>query len=206
VLAGLVGLALLTLGAAKSPIPEPRPDSVPPRRPVSVKDSPGYVPLLDPESLSVALGRRTNAPRVSRRFAGGAASLDDLGRAICRALHHASRDSLTGLCVSQREFCDILWREFPQSRPATGIPCGDAWFFVMTRNRKGCTQAVRDLGGRYYELLHVQADSIARYRNFRLYSRLTLVVRGDANDTLRWGWVKAVAERKGSFKIFSVRD
>src|SRR6185436_9063728 len=33
-------------------------------RPPSVRDSPGYVPLVDPESTSVALGRRLHAPAV----------------------------------------------------------------------------------------------------------------------------------------------
>src|SRR5213593_658117 len=60
----------------------------------SVRDSPGWYPNVDPESMSVVIGRRTNAPPVGKRFQGGARSLDDLGRMVCRALHHDSADSL----------------------------------------------------------------------------------------------------------------
>jgi len=51
-----------------------------PRR-SSVRDSPGWYPSVDPESMSVVAGRRLNAPRVSTPFHGGARSLDDLPQA-----------------------------------------------------------------------------------------------------------------------------
>src|SRR5262245_44571222 len=61
--------------------------SPPQRQAPSIKDSPGYYPPADPESTSERIGRRLNAPLVSKPFRGGAASLDDLGRSICRAIH-----------------------------------------------------------------------------------------------------------------------
>ncbi len=183
--------------AAAAPSPRPH---------VSVRDSPGYVRLFDPESASVAAGRRLNAPLVSRRFEGGARSLDELGRAVCRALHRTSRDSLLALCVRDDEFRDILWREFPQSRPAVGLTWVDAWRILYARMHAGCSHAIRDFGGHAYEFVGLEADSIARYRNFKLYSRLTLVARDDEGQIQRMKWLRAVAERRGSFKIYSTED
>jgi len=173
----------------------------------SVKDSPGYYPPADPESTSERIGRRLNAPRVSKRFHGGARSLDDLGRTVCRALHRSDRDSLLQLCITDDEFRDILWREFPQSRPAVGLEWVDAWRILYARLHAGCAHAERDLGGRGYEFVRFEcADTTARYRNFKLHNRLTLVARDDRGQIQRWRWLRSVAERRGRFKIYSTED
>jgi len=173
----------------------------------SIKDSPGYVPLVDPESLSVLLGRRTGVPLVGKPLRGGARSLDDLGRAVCRALHHEAPDSLLALCVSEDEFRDILWREFPQSRPATGMTWQDAWPTLWGRLHGGCRGAVSDFGGHYVEFLRFErSDTTARYRNFKLHNGLILVVRTDTGEIEEQRWLRSVVERKGVFKIYSVDD
>lgn len=165
-LAGLVAFAPPRAGAV-----------VAPGRP-SVKDSPGYVPLVDPESSAVRLGRRTNAPLVSKRFRGGAASLTELGRSVCWGLQHAQTDSLLNLCVTDGEFRDILWREFPQSRPAMGVQWEDAWKVLYARQRAGVSHAKRDYGNHWYQLVSVKADSVSRFKNFTLHSGVTIVARG----------------------------
>ncbi len=176
------------------------------RRP-SVKDSPGYRPAHDPESLAVVLGRRTGSPLVRQRFHGGARSLDELGRRVCRALHHQQRDSLLALCVADSEFRDILWREFPQSRPATGLEWQDGWRILGARLRGGCGIALRDHGGRFLEYVRFEAIAPAtRYRNFALHDRVTLIARNELGQLERLDWIRSIAERKGAFKIYSVKD
>src|SRR5262249_11727402 len=117
------------LGAAPAPASNPATagKSAPAARRPSLSDSPGWHYIVDPESASVTLGRRTSAPLVSKPFKGGVSSMDDLGRAVCWGLNHAKRDSLIALCVTDEEFRDILWREFPESRPITGLKWEDAW-------------------------------------------------------------------------------
>jgi hypothetical protein len=181
-------------------------DSTPRHRVYSVKDTPGYRPLADPESSSVRIGRRLNAPLVSKPFKGGAGSLRELTLAICRSLHTVNRDSLLGLCITDDEFRDILWREFPQSRPATGIQWDDAWKILYARLHAGCMHALRDEGGHLYELQSVRADSVAHYRNFTLHSRVTIVVKDDLGQVQTWRWLRGIAERKGRFKIYSTED
>ena len=124
-LASLLLLALLAGGSGAAGQPGP----APPRH-GSVTLEKGYYPLADPESSSVRIGRRVNAPLVAKRFTGGARSLNELGRMVCHALDHPYADTLFSLSVREDEFRDILWPEFPQSRPATGITWQDAWLIV----------------------------------------------------------------------------
>ena len=180
------------------PAPKPRP---------SVKDSPGYIPLVDPESSSVVIGRRLNAPAVSMPSKGGTRSLDDLGRAVCVALQTRAPDSLHRLCIDQEEFRVILWREFPQSRPVTGLQWDDAWRVLDMRLISGSRGASSDHGGRKYDFVRFErTDTTALYRNFKLHNGLVLVARNDQGELERWGWLRSVAERRGRFKIYSMRD
>jgi hypothetical protein len=206
-----IGLALVLRAGALDAAPDTttRPgaavDTGPPAH--SVRDSPGWYPNVDPESTSVVVGRRTNAPRVSQRFQGGARSLEDLGRRVCRALHHERADSLLALCITEEEFRTILWRELPQSRPATGLTWQDAWSTLSMRLYSGTRGATQDHGGHYYEFLHFErSDTTARYRNFKLHNGLILVARDDQGQIERFDWLRSVAERNGAFKIYSVRD
>lgn len=198
--AGLVTLASVSGHAAVTP-------AAGAAAPVSTRNSPGWYPVVDPESAAVRLGRRTNAPLVSTPFRGGARSLDDLGRTVCRLLAHGDRDSLRALCVTDGEFRDILWREFPQSRPATGLQWEDGWRVLGMRLLSGTNDALGEFGGHYWQFLRFErSDSIAVYRNFRLHNGLVLVVRNERGETERWGWLRSVAERRGRYKIYSVRD
>lgn len=190
--------------SADSIAPAPAPAAP---RPSSVRDSPGWYPSADPESASVAIGRRTGAPLVRGPFQGGAKSLEELGHTVCRLLHHEARDSMLALCVNADEFRDILWREFPQSRPATGLQWHDAWGIVGMRLRTGTSGAINDYGGHYLQFVRFErADTTMRFKNFRLHRGLVLVALNDRGEEERFAWLRSVAERKGAFKIFGVED
>jgi len=195
----LAGCVVLVQGAHGGSDP-------PQRRAPSIRDSPGWYPIVDPESMSVLLGRRTNARLVSKPFRGGTRNLDELGTAICRLLRRSDQDSLLGLCVGEDEFRDIMWREFPQSRPITGLTWEDAWTSLTQRLMAGCSGAVSDYGGRTYHFQRFEVDSVARYKNFKLHMGLRMIARDDAGQLITMHWVRSVAERKGRFKIYSTRD
>ena len=208
----VLGLALLAVAASphaamtSAPATKAGLDSTGHHHLVSVKDSPGYTPPVDPEANSEMIGRRLSATRVNKPFIGGAHSLDDFGRIATRLIQNQPRDSLEKLCVRFDEFRDVLWPEFPQSRPATGAHWQDAWFFQVTRNRKGCGLAMTDWGGHDYQYVGITCDSTLQYRNFKLYSKLTIAVLPAGADTVRWDFVKAIVARRGRFKILSMRD
>ena len=191
------------VGAAAAP-----PASKPVRLPTSTQASPGWTPApADPESLSVVYGRRLNAPLTKAEFHGGAKSLDELGRIVCRLLHHSDRDSLFACCLRDHEFRDVLWPEFPESRPATGLEWTDAWTHLELRLRSGTSDAVGEFGGRVWQFVRFErTDTTAAFRNFALHDGLVLVVKNDRGEIEKWNWLRSVAERKGRFKIHSVRD
>ncbi len=212
--AALALLALLAVaGTAASratpapPHPTPLPATAPKEKHGSVEQEPGWYPAADPESSSVRIGRRLSAPRVSKLFHGGAHSLNDLGREVCRALEYDHSDSLLTLCVHEDEFRDILWREFPQSRPATGIQWGDAWMFLWGRLHGGSVAAMRDHGGHRYEFIRFERyDTTAVYKNFKLHNGLVLFARDDEGQIQRFTFLRSAVERKGAFKIYSMKD
>lgn len=173
----------------------------------ALRNAPGYVPLVDPESTSVVLGRRPNAPLVSMRFSDGARSMDELGRQICWAVHHTSPDSLRRLCITRPEFSEIMWREFPQSRPVTGLTADDAWVLLAGRLHGGVSKLLDERGGQHLQFVRWdRTDTVAVYKNFRLHNGLRLVVKDEQGREVSLDAVRAVAERKGMYKIQSLKD
>jgi hypothetical protein len=163
--------------------------------------------IVDPESTSVLLGRRVNAPLVRRPFTGGATSLSGLGRQVTRIFERAPQlDSLMAISVDQAEFREILWPEFPQSRPATGLTWEDAWGVLDARLLNGNNSALVGYAGRPCEFVRIEVDSVTDYKNFKLHNGVTLVTRNAQGELERQGWIRSIAERKGRFKIYSVRD
>ena len=173
----------------------------------SVRDTPGYKPLVDPESSAVALGRRVNAPLVRRPFKGGETSIDLLGRAVLRQLHRNKTDSLmTSYCVTDTEFKEILWPEFPQSRPVTGIQWDDAWRILWARLHAGMNHGVRDFGDHVYQFVSFKSDSVEKFKNFTLYHRMKLVAKDDEGKVREMLWIRTIVGRKGRFKVYSSED
>lgn len=173
----------------------------------ALKNAPGYYPPADPESMSVVVGRRVDAPLVSMKFAGGAKSMDELGRMICHALHHSSRDSLQALCVTREEFSVILWPEFPQSRPITGITADQAWMNLNAQHQGALARGLGDWAGQDLTFVRwARRDTVGVYNNFRLHRGLALVAKDEDGREVEVDLVRMAAERKGRFKLYSLKD
>lgn len=167
---------------------------------------PGWYPPSDPESMSVITGRR-DAPAVDMRFSGGRRSAEELARAVLRALEAERDDSLTALCITWKEFEVILWPEFPESRPVTGLTATDGWRVLGNRLASGSRGAIGDLGGGRYELVSAGASAgVTHYRNFDLHRGFTIVVTDSTGAHRRLDFIRSIAERKGTFKIYSMED
>jgi hypothetical protein len=200
---GWIGIGV----AATTITPGPASHDTPvPEKHGSVAQEPGYYPANDPESSSVRIGRRVNAPIVNDRFVGGAHSMEDLGRRVCAALRNNRADSLMMLTLAENEFHTIMWPELPQSRPATGIEWTDGWLFLYARVHAGCAHAARDWGGHTYHFARFESESTQVFKNFKLHSGLTLVARDEFGQLQRMTWLRSVIERKGAFKICSTDD
>jgi len=167
---------------------------------------PGYVPPVDPDSDAVKTGRR-QAPAVAMPFTNGAPSLDTLVRRALARTAAGDRPGLFKLCVTRDEFDTILWPEFPQSRPITGAKAEDGWYFLARRNTGGADRMLENWAGAKLKLIRVERSlPVETYRNFRLYRGLTIVARDSTGAEVRIDDIRSVAERKGIYKIYSMRD
>lgn len=201
VLAALFALPGISAVTSATPAPKPAKHHL-----ISIRDSPGYVPLHDPDSLDEVHGRRLHAPAVQMTFHGGATSLDGLGRAMCHALHTGVPDSMLAQCVRSDEFRVILWPEFPQSRPATGLRWDDAWVILWGRLNGGSVSAVREHEDHVWEFQKLEYTKKVPYRNFALYNGVRVTAKSDEGRIETFTFVRSIAERKGRFKVYSIRD
>lgn len=204
-------VALLLLGLAPAALATvdtssvSRPDSTPAYR--SIRDHPDWQPAADPESASVRLGRRPNAPVVDKPYSNGLASVDEVGEVFVQAICAGTPDTLYGLCITYDELAGIMWLEFPQSRPITNLTADDAWTFLNARNTSGIRSACRDYQERSLELLRIERrDTVMVFKNFNLHRGLLLVVRNEKGEEEEIDLLRTVAERNGVFKIYSMRD
>jgi len=166
----------------------------------------GWYPPADAESASVRIGRR-DAPLVALPFTGGRRSLAALGRAVVSNVSNNAPDSLLALCVTKQEFEVILWPEFPQSRPATGLLAMDGWRVLDNRLVSGTRGAAADWGGQEWTFVRIEATAgIQKFRNFNLHRGIVIVARNAAGQEQRLDFLRTVAERKGVYKIYSMRD
>lgn len=180
------------------------------KTPVRVYDSalsnrPGWYPPADPESMSVLTGRR-DAPAVSMRFSGGRRSLESLARAVLNGFERASLDSLSVLCLRRQEFETILWPEFPQSRPVTGLTAVDGWRTLGNRLAAGTRGALSEHGGQRLKLVRVETSGVTPFRNFKLHRGVVIVAEDTTGTRQRLDFIRSVAERKGVYKIYSTLD
>ena len=114
---------------------------------------------------------------------------------------------MLALCVTSAEFRTILWPEFPQSRPATGLRWEDAWSALWGRLNGGSVSATREFGGHDYTILGVEPTAATvLYKNFKLHNGITIVAKDDVGAVRRFTFIRSIAERKGRFKIYSLAD
>ncbi len=183
----------------------PAPNVSAPRR-SPLERSPGYYPPNDPESLSVARGRRDAKP-VSMELTGGASSEKGLVALLLAGLSARDGATLQALRVTKSEFATIFWPEFPESRPITNITVDDAWEMQIAQNASGVNRAISGFGGKQLELVRVDHDPAALYTNFKMVSNVRIVTRdistGEEN-VLRFA--PSFVERHGRFKVLVFKD
>ena len=185
--------------AAPPPSPAATPRSV-------LTGEPGYVAPVDPDSASLLTGRRPAKP-TSKRFRGGAKSAEALAKSMLAAVAASDRAALERLCLERDEFAEILWPEFPSSRAVTGLTAQDGWTFLSRRNSGGISRLLNEHAGERLRFVRIdRARATESYVNFRLHRGLTIVARDSTGSEIALDDVRTIAERQGSYKIYSMRD
>jgi hypothetical protein len=215
--------ALKTTTTAKSaaaPVPGgrgeteafPRPESVPltPMGDVigfsPVTKSPGYYPGDDPEADAVRTGRR-KAPLTDVPFQGGMKSPEDLAVYILDALRRRDSRSLQSVRVTLSEFSEIMWPEFPQSRPYCNSTAEFAYTFMERTSYQGVKLGLSDWGGQDLRLEGVAyPGGRSPYTNFALYNGVELHVSAADGRPGVIRFAECFAERKGVWKVYTYKD
>jgi hypothetical protein len=172
----------------------------------ALENSPGYYPPDDPEWESQITGRRM-APAIEEGFSGGASSLEALARSLVAEVERKSESGLHGLRVTRTEFERILWPEFPQSRPITHIPVGEAWGFSLAQSLAGASRTVGAYGGRPLAFLRADYADAVPYRNFTMYRGVRIMIRDSRDGRVHpLAFVPSAVERRGRFKALLFED
>ena len=99
---------------------------------------------------------------------------------------------------------NTLWNKSAAPAGHTSRGCLDV---LLPRNTSGIRSAIGDHQGRYLEFLRFERRAPAKsFNNFTLHQVLVMVVRNERGEEERLDCLRAVVERRGRFKIYSMRD
>lgn len=159
----------------------------------------------DPE---IALrGYREAAPN-DLQLEDGASSAEDLSRRILEAIWAEEMRALLDLSIDFREFSEILWPEFPQSRPITGIQAEDSWAFLFRSISSGIDRMFQEYGGQALEFRGLTfSKGLTRYPNFDLIQGVEIHAYSKAREQeVVVEHVHTFVEKDGVWKIYILKD
>jgi hypothetical protein len=172
----------------------------------SLENTPGYVLPYDPEWRSMLSGRR-HAPPVEGNFTGGAPSLQELGHQLVFAVRNQDDLLFLDLRITREEFLEILWPEFPQSRPYLKIPPDEAWMLQFTAMRDQMGSILTKLGGRNLILDRVDDGAVREFTNFRIHDGVTVTgVDQGTGEKVRVVANATAVERHGRWKFLMPQE
>ena len=171
-----------------------------------VTKSPGYVPANDPEADAVRTGRR-QAAKIDIPFTGSKSSPELLAEGILDALQARDIQGLLALGITSKEFADIMYPEFPESRPICNSDASTAFFFLDRTNHSGCNLGLSNWGGQDLQLQGIRYTvGRAPYTNFTLYRGVSIYVIRPNGEEGVIKFARTFAERNGTWKVYSYKD
>jgi hypothetical protein len=171
-----------------------------------LENSPGYTPPNDPEADAVRAGKRKVGP-IHIPFTGGAGSSEALAEAILDGLARGDRHTLHELLITQAEFSQILWPEFPESRPITNIRAEDAWEFHHREANKGLGKGLSQWAGQRLQLRGISCEiGKMPFTNFTLYKGVVLHVLTESGEPQDIAFAEYFAERDGVWKVYLYKE
>ncbi len=181
---------------------------VEPGQSMSLQDAyPDYKPgANDPEAESVTRGYRI-VPVSDQTFQnGGAASMEDLVQLVATGIDLGDGPKLEGSAVDYLDFQDILWPEFPQSRPAAGVPVNESWDFLHRRHMASFNRTTGELHGKGLKVASIKVGKVVKYTNFKLHDDMQVTLVDAADNAIQFDMIRTVVECQGRFKLYSTRD
>lgn len=156
-----------------------------------------------PEPVRLPAAPDPAPPRKAGRLSSAFHSDRALAETALLALKERDADLLASLRVTEREYREVLFPEFPASKPPRTIPVDFHWFHLDARSRAGIEDALGELGGEDFELIEVVATrGVDQYATFKIHNKVELKVRrkrdGQVAQIKVFG---SVVEVDGEFKI-----
>jgi hypothetical protein len=163
--------------------------------------SPAPVAPADPRAQAAP----ATVKEARHRLSGGFPTIRALAETVLEALKDRDTGALTSFRLTEREYKEIIFPEFPQAKPGNNVPVDFHWNLLNLKSLKGAQDSVDDLGGQDYELMDVIATKgIADYATYRIWNKVELKVRrkmdGKESQIRVFG---SVVEVDGDFKILS---
>ncbi|MGH2571063.1 MAG: hypothetical protein ACRDGR_07550, partial [bacterium] len=156
----------------------------------------------DPEADSVQRGRRLVEP-IEAELSGAYDTPEELAQVVLDGISIGDAGLLHDQRVTKREFAEIFWPEFPQSRPETNIQSHDAWMFHDAECHDGVKEALHRWGGTELRLQTIRWEKgIAQYANFNLYHGVVLEAVTDRGELVEVEIAPLFAERNGRWKVY----
>lgn len=172
-----------------------------PRQPTLLEQM-GHELPPDPEADSVYRGRRL-VKSIQTELSGAYDTPEELAQVVLDAIFFDDAGLLHEQRVTRKEFDEIFWPEFPQSRPATNIQPHDAWMFHDAECLDGVKETLFRWGGMELSLRNIRyEEGLAQYGNFNLYHGVVLEAVTDRGEVIEIPYVPMLAERNGRWKVY----
>ncbi|HOJ03184.1 MAG TPA: hypothetical protein PK916_04190 [Bacteroidota bacterium] len=144
---------------------------------------------------------------LSRRFTPEFTTPEALAQAFLQAVEKKDRKGLHALLVSEREFNDWLWPEFPASDPAMNVPQDFAWSNLAVKSDKGLRRILRDIGGQKLTLASVYCNEPEElYRSFVVQGGTAMDVVDAQGLTATLDILGSMVRLNGTYKFMSYRE
>ncbi|MCS6988325.1 MAG: hypothetical protein NZM06_02295 [Chloroherpetonaceae bacterium] len=142
----------------------------------------------------------------ARKFQDGYDSINSLIFAVLDALEKKDTTRLVRAMISQKEFSNWLWWEFPASIPENA-PLDFAWDNLARKADRGLRWLLSDYGGQKLRYVsHRFEEGEDKYQTFKVHSKTRVVVKDSLGNEHTLTQIGSVVEMNGSFKLMSYRD
>jgi hypothetical protein len=162
--------------------------------------APAAAPAPEP-----AAGEAKDPPqeeKPKRPLANAKASEWDLCEEVLRALKARDRQALQALRITESEYKQYLFPEFPATRAGTDKNVDFHWDYLNVRSFRGIQNALDEFGGLDLELLDIITETVDKYPTYNLLMKVRLKVRrkpdGQEGEIRVFG---SIVELDGQYKL-----
>jgi hypothetical protein len=131
----------------------------------------------------------------------------DLFDNLLLALEKKDTMALIGMMITEKEFKEWLWWEFPASRPEVNAPVDFVWGNHAQNASKGLRLALRKYGGK--KLVYVShrfEEGEDKYQTFIIHTKTRVMVADSTGAEQEIKEFGSVVEMNGRYKLLSYRD